>query len=168
LCCVRKILKSDGGEPIYLYRNFANPQVVASKKSTAGDRPSELAYSVSLWPYPFTALSKTRSIFLFGTHPLTATAVLAFTNQMLQTSRIYLFTRNKTLVGFLVVSSLAACGTGVAAAIEAWIFHKWVPPYRHDSRRDQCHRNGTDWPCSSCFSQSLRSILRFNVPSTLS
>ncbi|KAJ7882489.1 hypothetical protein B0H13DRAFT_2344571 [Mycena leptocephala] len=78
---------------LYCVANFANPQVVA----------------ISLWPYPFTALT---------------TAVLAFTNQMLQSSRIYLFTRNKTLVGFLVAGSLAACGTGVAAAIEAWIFHK--------------------------------------------
>ncbi|KAJ6537942.1 hypothetical protein B0H19DRAFT_1270321 [Mycena capillaripes] len=63
--------------------------------------------ATSLWPYPFTALT---------------TAVLAITNQLFQSWRIYQFTRNKILVGFLVAASLAACGTGVAAAIESWIF----------------------------------------------
>ncbi|KAJ7867775.1 hypothetical protein B0H14DRAFT_2731048 [Mycena olivaceomarginata] len=75
----------------YCVTNFSNPQVVA----------------ISLWPYPFTALT---------------TAVLAITNQLFQSWRIYQFTRNKILVGFLVATSLAACGMGVAAAIESWIF----------------------------------------------
>ncbi|KAF7335773.1 hypothetical protein MVEN_02233100 [Mycena venus] len=75
----------------YCVTNFTNPRVVA----------------ISLWPYPFTALT---------------TAVLALTNQMFQSWRIYLFTKNKILVGFLVVTSLAACGMGVAAAIQSWIF----------------------------------------------
>ncbi|KAJ6540363.1 hypothetical protein B0H19DRAFT_1381540 [Mycena capillaripes] len=63
--------------------------------------------ATSLWPYPFTALT---------------TAILAIINQLFQSWRIYVFTRNKILVGFLVAATLAACGTGVAAAIEAWIF----------------------------------------------
>jgi len=63
--------------------------------------------ATSLWPYPFTALM---------------TAVLAITNQMFQSWRIYQFTREKILVGFIVVTSLATCGMGVAAAIESWIF----------------------------------------------
>ncbi|KAJ6532966.1 hypothetical protein B0H19DRAFT_1186722 [Mycena capillaripes] len=63
--------------------------------------------AISLWPYPFTALM---------------TAVLAITNQMFQSWRIYLFTRNKILIGFLVATSLASCGMGVAAAIQSWIF----------------------------------------------
>ncbi|KAJ7869783.1 hypothetical protein B0H14DRAFT_2727053 [Mycena olivaceomarginata] len=62
--------------------------------------------AISLWPAPFTGL---------------ITAILAITNQMLQSWRIYVFTRNKILIGFLVATSVAACGTGVAAAIEAWI-----------------------------------------------
>ncbi|KAF8171210.1 hypothetical protein K438DRAFT_1613252, partial [Mycena galopus ATCC 62051] len=76
---------------LYLYRNFANPRVVA----------------IFLWPYPFTALT---------------TAVLAITNQMFQLWRIHLFTGSKIRVGFLVVASVAACGTGVAGAIQAWVF----------------------------------------------
>ncbi|KAJ6492158.1 hypothetical protein C8R45DRAFT_1137252 [Mycena sanguinolenta] len=63
--------------------------------------------ATSLWPYPFTALT---------------TAVLAITNQLFQSWRIYQFTSNKFFVGFLVAAALAACGTGVAAAIESWIF----------------------------------------------
>ncbi|KAJ6522430.1 hypothetical protein DFH09DRAFT_1330566 [Mycena vulgaris] len=59
-----------------------------------------------LWPYPFAGLR----------------AILAITNQMLQSWRIYLFTGNKILTGFLLATSVAACGTGVAAAIEAWTF----------------------------------------------
>ncbi|KAF8184548.1 hypothetical protein K438DRAFT_1598313 [Mycena galopus ATCC 62051] len=62
---------------------------------------------VFLWPYPFTYLT---------------TAVLAITNQMFQLWRIYLFTGSRIRVGFLVVTSLATCGTGVAAAIQAWAF----------------------------------------------
>ncbi|KAJ6537973.1 hypothetical protein B0H19DRAFT_1382585 [Mycena capillaripes] len=62
--------------------------------------------AISLWPYPFSGLT---------------TAILAITNQMLQSWRIYLFTRNRILIGFLVTTSVAACGTGAAAAIEAWI-----------------------------------------------
>ncbi|KAJ7833265.1 hypothetical protein B0H13DRAFT_2428598 [Mycena leptocephala] len=57
----------------------------------------------NLWPYPFTSLT---------------TAVLAITNQMFQMWRIYKLTRNKIFIAFLMVSSLAACGMGAAAAIE--------------------------------------------------
>ncbi|KAJ7347576.1 hypothetical protein DFH08DRAFT_1002552 [Mycena albidolilacea] len=92
----------------YCVTNFANPGVVASKNSLPGEKPHlKSVYSVSLWPYPFTYLT---------------TAVLAITNQMFQSWRIYLFTGSRIRVGFLVVASLAACGTGVASAIEAWIF----------------------------------------------
>ncbi|KAF8181211.1 hypothetical protein K438DRAFT_1976307 [Mycena galopus ATCC 62051] len=63
--------------------------------------------SINLWPYPFTGL---------------ITAILAIINQMLQSWRIYLFTGNKILIGFLVATSVAACGTGIIAAIKAWIF----------------------------------------------
>jgi hypothetical protein len=63
---------------------------------------------------------------LIHTQPLTVTAILAITNQMLQSWRIYVFTRNKILIGFLVATSVAACGTGVAAAIEAWISFECV------------------------------------------
>ncbi|KAF8171190.1 hypothetical protein K438DRAFT_1982180 [Mycena galopus ATCC 62051] len=63
--------------------------------------------AISLWPYPFSYLT---------------TAVLAITNQMFQLWRIYLFTGSRIRVGFLVVTSLAACGTGVAAAIKSWVF----------------------------------------------
>ncbi|KAJ6569834.1 hypothetical protein DFH09DRAFT_1080562 [Mycena vulgaris] len=95
-------LRAMVGELIYLYRNFANPRVVAS-------------------------LSKTKPIRLIHTQPLTVGAILAITNQMLQSWRIYLFTRNKILTGFLVVTSVAACGMGVAAAIEAWTFSEQAP-----------------------------------------
>jgi hypothetical protein len=37
-----------------------------------------------------------------------------------------LFTRNKILIGFLVATSAAACGMGVAAAIKAWILSECV------------------------------------------
>ncbi|KAF7341297.1 hypothetical protein MVEN_01865800 [Mycena venus] len=62
--------------------------------------------AISLWPDTFTSL---------------ITAILAITNQMLQTWRIYLFAGNRILIGFLVATSVVACGTGVAASIEAWI-----------------------------------------------
>ncbi|KAF7360234.1 hypothetical protein MVEN_00752200 [Mycena venus] len=65
--------------------------------------------AVTLWPYAFTGLT---------------TAVLAIINQIFQSWRIYTFTRSRIRVGFLVATSLAAFGTGLAAAIEAWIFHK--------------------------------------------
>ncbi|KAJ6514315.1 hypothetical protein C8R47DRAFT_1090920 [Mycena vitilis] len=65
------------------------------------------AIAVSLWPYPFTALG---------------TAVLAITFQAFQAWRIYAFTRNKFLLGGLVVTSLATCGMGLAAAIQSWLF----------------------------------------------
>ncbi|KAJ7159197.1 hypothetical protein C8R43DRAFT_994143 [Mycena crocata] len=61
----------------------------------------------SLWPYPFTALT---------------TAVLALVNQAFQSWRIYIFTKSKILVALLLVTALATCGIGVAAAIESWIF----------------------------------------------
>ncbi|KAJ6569868.1 hypothetical protein DFH09DRAFT_430259 [Mycena vulgaris] len=63
--------------------------------------------AIFLWPYSFAGLTG---------------AILAITNQMLQSWRIYLFTGNKILTGFLVATSVVACGTGVAAAIEAWTF----------------------------------------------
>ncbi|KAJ6614982.1 hypothetical protein B0H10DRAFT_1916209 [Mycena sp. CBHHK59/15] len=67
--------------------------------------PSVVA--TSLWPYPFTALT---------------TAILALINQVFQSWRIYMFTRSKLLIGFLLAGALAACGTGVAAAVQSWIF----------------------------------------------
>ncbi|KAJ7863594.1 hypothetical protein B0H14DRAFT_2574774 [Mycena olivaceomarginata] len=88
---------AQAGVVVYMSWNFANPQVVAS-------------------------LSKTMAIRLIHTQPHTVTAILAITNQMLQSWRIYLFTRNKILIGSLVATSAAACGTGLAPAIEAWIF----------------------------------------------
>ncbi|KAJ7212547.1 hypothetical protein GGX14DRAFT_84863 [Mycena pura] len=75
----------------YCVTNFSNPAIVA----------------ISLWPYPFTALT---------------TAVLALVFHSFQSWRIYVFTNNKILVGFLMASALAACGMGVAAAIQSWIF----------------------------------------------
>ncbi|KAJ7151917.1 hypothetical protein C8R43DRAFT_1004654 [Mycena crocata] len=75
----------------YCVTNFANSGVVA----------------ISLWPYPFTALT---------------TAVLALVNQTFQSWRIYIFTKSKILVGSLLVTALATCGIGAAAAIESWIF----------------------------------------------
>ncbi|KAF7350611.1 hypothetical protein MSAN_01621200 [Mycena sanguinolenta] len=60
----------------------------------------------SLWPYTFTALT---------------TTILAITNQMFQTWKIYLFTRNKTFVVFLAVISLAACGFGTSVTVKAWL-----------------------------------------------
>ncbi|KAJ7846728.1 hypothetical protein B0H14DRAFT_3678041 [Mycena olivaceomarginata] len=56
-----------------------------------------------LWPYPLTNLT---------------TAILAITNQMFQSWRIYKLTGNKIFVAFLVACSLTACGMGVAGAIE--------------------------------------------------
>ncbi|KAJ7463582.1 hypothetical protein FB451DRAFT_1264958 [Mycena latifolia] len=66
--------------------------------------PSVVA--TSLWPYPFTAF---------------VTTVLAVINQTYQAWRIYIFTRNKILVGFLVVAALATCGMGIAAGIQVLI-----------------------------------------------
>ncbi|KAF8171187.1 hypothetical protein K438DRAFT_1982177 [Mycena galopus ATCC 62051] len=63
--------------------------------------------AIALWPYQFTALT---------------TAILAIINQMFQLWRIHSFTGSRIRVGFLVVTSLVACGTGVAAAIKAWGF----------------------------------------------
>ncbi|KAJ7724036.1 hypothetical protein B0H14DRAFT_2641632 [Mycena olivaceomarginata] len=54
------------------------------------------------------------------------TAILAITNQMFQTWKIYLFKRNKTLVVFLSVTSLAACGLGATAAIKSWLIFEFV------------------------------------------
>ncbi|KAJ7321343.1 hypothetical protein DFH08DRAFT_1085930 [Mycena albidolilacea] len=56
-----------------------------------------------LWPYPLTNLT---------------TAILAITNQMFQSWRIYKLTGNKIFVAFLAACSLTACGMGVAGAIE--------------------------------------------------
>ncbi|KAJ7131282.1 hypothetical protein C8R44DRAFT_978203 [Mycena epipterygia] len=56
------------------------------------------------WPYPFTVLT---------------TVVLALVNQMFQSWRIYIFTKSKILVGFILAAALAACGTGFAAAIQS-------------------------------------------------
>ncbi|KAJ7436125.1 hypothetical protein FB451DRAFT_1417677 [Mycena latifolia] len=59
-----------------------------------------------LWPDAFTAL---------------ITAVLALVTQTSQSWRIYMFTKSKMLVGFIIVAALGACGTGMAAAIGAWV-----------------------------------------------
>ncbi|KAJ6609077.1 hypothetical protein B0H10DRAFT_140210 [Mycena sp. CBHHK59/15] len=67
--------------------------------------PSVIA--TSLWPYPFTALT---------------TAVLALINQMFQCYRIYTFIPNKILAGLIIATALAACGLGIAAAVQSWIF----------------------------------------------
>ncbi|KAJ7463609.1 hypothetical protein FB451DRAFT_457429 [Mycena latifolia] len=61
---------------------------------------------IGIWPYTFTAF---------------VTAVLAVINQTYQAWRIYIFTQNKILVGFLVVAALATCGMGIAAGIQALI-----------------------------------------------
>ncbi|KAJ6493355.1 hypothetical protein C8R45DRAFT_186221 [Mycena sanguinolenta] len=64
----------------------------------------EIVY-YNLWVYPFAALT---------------TAILAITNQMFQTWKIYFFTRNKTFVVFLTATSMAACGLSVAVAVKSW------------------------------------------------
>ncbi|KAJ7112691.1 hypothetical protein C8R44DRAFT_882444 [Mycena epipterygia] len=56
------------------------------------------------WPYPFTVLT---------------TVVLALVNQTFQCWRIYVFTKSKILVGFILAAALAACVTGFAAAIQS-------------------------------------------------
>ncbi|KAJ7657591.1 hypothetical protein B0H17DRAFT_1213437 [Mycena rosella] len=90
-------------------RNFTNPNVVASKicNYSIADELNGPRYLVSLWPYPFTAL---------------VTALLALINQTFQSWRIYVLTQSKILFGFLLAAGLAACGMGVAAAIQSWIF----------------------------------------------
>ncbi|KAJ7463562.1 hypothetical protein FB451DRAFT_1492907 [Mycena latifolia] len=60
--------------------------------------PSVVA--IGIWSYPFTAF---------------------VINQTYQAWRIYVFTQNKNLVGFLVVTALATCGMGIAAGIQALI-----------------------------------------------
>ncbi|KAJ6628568.1 hypothetical protein B0H10DRAFT_160288 [Mycena sp. CBHHK59/15] len=69
------------------------------------NNPSVVA--ISLWPYPFTALT---------------TAVLALINQSFQCYRIWLFTQSRILVGVIMATALAACGLGIAAAVQSWIF----------------------------------------------
>ncbi|KAJ6619286.1 hypothetical protein B0H10DRAFT_2433500 [Mycena sp. CBHHK59/15] len=69
--------------------------------------PSVLA--ISLWPFAYTALT---------------IAIIPLANQTLQAWRIYTFTRSKLLVGFLLAVVLAAFGTGVAVAIEQWMFQE--------------------------------------------
>ncbi|KAJ6452323.1 hypothetical protein C8R47DRAFT_288682 [Mycena vitilis] len=64
-------------------------------------------FATTLWPFPFTAL---------------LTAILALTNQMFQSWRIYQFTRNKVLASLISAISLASCGMGVTVAIEWWSF----------------------------------------------
>ncbi|KAJ6493386.1 hypothetical protein C8R45DRAFT_928144 [Mycena sanguinolenta] len=89
----------------YCVTNFANPNIVY----------------YNLWAYPFTALSEFRAASSRATRTnLAATAVLAITNQMFQTWKIYLFTRNKTFVVFLTATSMAACGLGIAVAVKSW------------------------------------------------
>ncbi|KAJ7112664.1 hypothetical protein C8R44DRAFT_797965 [Mycena epipterygia] len=56
------------------------------------------------WPYPFT---------------LYTTSVLALVNQIFQSWRIYMFTKSKILVGFILAAALAAFGTGFAAGIQS-------------------------------------------------
>ncbi|KAF7350608.1 hypothetical protein MSAN_01620900 [Mycena sanguinolenta] len=60
----------------------------------------------SMWSYTFSGLT---------------TTILAITNQMFQTWKIYLFTRNKTLVVLLTTTSLVACGLGITASVKAWL-----------------------------------------------
>ncbi|KAJ6518159.1 hypothetical protein C8R47DRAFT_1086200 [Mycena vitilis] len=62
--------------------------------------------AASLWPLPVTAL---------------CTAVLAIANQLFQSWRIYVFTKNTVLAVSLVLASVATCGMGLAAAIQSWI-----------------------------------------------
>ncbi|KAJ6493365.1 hypothetical protein C8R45DRAFT_1095871 [Mycena sanguinolenta] len=64
----------------------------------------EIVY-YNLWPTPFALLT---------------TAILAMTNQMFQTWKIYLFTRSKTFVVFLTATSLATCGLGITLAVKSW------------------------------------------------
>ncbi|KAJ7055737.1 hypothetical protein C8F01DRAFT_1258114 [Mycena amicta] len=66
------------------------------------------AAKVALWPFPYTAF---------------CTALLALTNQIFQLYRIYLFTSNRILCLLLLAAALAACGTGIAAAVGAWLAH---------------------------------------------
>ncbi|KAJ6537894.1 hypothetical protein B0H19DRAFT_1270286 [Mycena capillaripes] len=65
--------------------------------------------ATTLWPNPFTAL---------------ITAILALVFQTFQSWRIYVFTKSKVLVAFLLVTALATCGMGVGAAIQALIIHR--------------------------------------------
>ncbi|KAJ7112652.1 hypothetical protein C8R44DRAFT_882415 [Mycena epipterygia] len=60
--------------------------------------------AILLWPYPFTALT---------------TTVLALVNHTFQSWRIYMFTKSKILVGFILAAALTTFGTGIAAAIQA-------------------------------------------------
>ncbi|KAJ7900846.1 hypothetical protein B0H13DRAFT_2028653 [Mycena leptocephala] len=93
-----------GGLPVHSQRHpglwRCVPVVVMSEYSGVAVRFKNFAnpqiVGNNLWPFPFTALT---------------TAVLAITNQVFQTWRIYKLTLNK-------FSSLAACGMGVAGAIE--------------------------------------------------
>ncbi|KAJ6493380.1 hypothetical protein C8R45DRAFT_928140 [Mycena sanguinolenta] len=87
----------------YCVTNFANPKIVY----------------YNLWPSPFTVLSEFWAESSRATRTnLAATAVLAMTNQIFQTWKIYLFPRNKTFVVFLTATSLAACGVGITAAVK--------------------------------------------------
>ncbi|KAJ7112536.1 hypothetical protein C8R44DRAFT_985021 [Mycena epipterygia] len=61
-------------------------------------------YTVFPWPYPFTVYT---------------TSVLALVNQTFQSWRIYMFTKSKILVGFILAAALAACGTGIPAGIQS-------------------------------------------------
>ncbi|KAJ7112660.1 hypothetical protein C8R44DRAFT_985081 [Mycena epipterygia] len=74
----------------YCVTNFANPQVVANL--------------VVPWPYPFNALT---------------TTVLALVNHTFQSWRIYMFTKSKILVAFILVAALTTFGTGIAVAIQS-------------------------------------------------
>ncbi|KAF7350612.1 hypothetical protein MSAN_01621300 [Mycena sanguinolenta] len=65
----------------------------------------EIVY-YSMWPYAFTVLT---------------TAILAITNEMFQTWKIYLFTRNKTFVVLLTAASLVLCGLGITVGVKAWL-----------------------------------------------
>ncbi|KAJ6511613.1 hypothetical protein C8R47DRAFT_1314520 [Mycena vitilis] len=65
----------------------------------------------ALWPYSFTAM---------------VTAILAIINQSFQSWRIYAFTKNKILTGFLFVTLVATFGMGLAASIQSWIFSEHV------------------------------------------
>ncbi|KAJ7223639.1 hypothetical protein C8J57DRAFT_234730 [Mycena rebaudengoi] len=65
-----------------------------------------VAVQHSLWVYPFTAL---------------VTAVLAIMNQAFQSWRIWVFIKNKYIVGGLLLTALVVFITGVIAGAQSWI-----------------------------------------------
>ncbi|KAJ7687635.1 hypothetical protein B0H17DRAFT_1136185 [Mycena rosella] len=100
---------------IYMSWNFTNPNVVASKICN---------YSIAdelNGPRYLPSVGSAHNL-LGPTEVLQVTALLALINQTFQSWRIYVLTQSKILFGFLLAAGLAACGMGVAAAIQSWIF----------------------------------------------